>query len=335
MVTTKRIAELAGVSRGTVDRALNNKSGINSGTKERILKIAEELQYVPNIAAKTLVNKGKSFKIGCILMKDDNPFIEEVQRGIVKKNKEYSEYGMELLIRHTPFEVDHICALLDELMQEPIDGLILQPVEDERLVQRLSALDIPIVLTNTSLSNFEPLCYVGSDFYQGGRIAANLMELITGRSCRIGIVSGFQTAASHRDRVVGFEDYIRECPGMSVIDRVECHDSDILASELTENMLRVHPEIDALFIVAGGVYGACMAARSLKKDMRVICFDNIDSTKKLVEQNVIQAAVCQNPVYQGELSLKVLYEYLVKHIEPKDRNIHIDLQVKIKSNISA
>lgn len=54
-ITSKEIAELAGVSRGTVDRALKGREGVNPKTKERILKIAEENNYKPNLIGKALV----------------------------------------------------------------------------------------------------------------------------------------------------------------------------------------------------------------------------------------------------------------------------------------
>ena len=56
-VTIKKIAEVAGVSRGTVDRALNGRSGVKPEVKENILKIADELGYKPNYAAKALADK--------------------------------------------------------------------------------------------------------------------------------------------------------------------------------------------------------------------------------------------------------------------------------------
>lgn len=66
-VTVKQIAELANVSRGTVDRVLNNRSGVSEATRQKVLKIAKELHYEPNFLAKALVSKKESLKIGVIL----------------------------------------------------------------------------------------------------------------------------------------------------------------------------------------------------------------------------------------------------------------------------
>ena len=61
-VTVKQIAELANVSRGTVDRVLNNRSGVSEATRQKVLKIAKELHYEPNFLAKALVSKKESLK---------------------------------------------------------------------------------------------------------------------------------------------------------------------------------------------------------------------------------------------------------------------------------
>ena len=53
-VTVKQIAELANVSRGTVDRVLNNRSGVSEATRQKVLKIAKELHYEPNFLAKSV-----------------------------------------------------------------------------------------------------------------------------------------------------------------------------------------------------------------------------------------------------------------------------------------
>lgn len=74
-ITVKEIARLAGVSRGTVDRALKNRGGISEKTKKRILEIAEQYDYKSNIIGKALVYSGKPIHISAILNSIGNPFL--------------------------------------------------------------------------------------------------------------------------------------------------------------------------------------------------------------------------------------------------------------------
>lgn len=66
-VTSKQIAELAGVSRGTVDRALHNRGRVSPEVAERIRKLAKELEYQPNAIGRALVKTSQDFKIGVVL----------------------------------------------------------------------------------------------------------------------------------------------------------------------------------------------------------------------------------------------------------------------------
>ena len=100
-ITIKKIAELAEVSRGTVDRVLNNRGGVRENVKSRILKIIEEQNYKPNIVAKALARKQFSQKkIGIILNSIDNPFYEDVIKGILDKEKLIKDFGFSVIMEN-------------------------------------------------------------------------------------------------------------------------------------------------------------------------------------------------------------------------------------------
>ena len=80
-VTMQQIADLAGVSRGTVDRALNDRGRIRPEVAEKIKMIAKELGYQPNIAAKALSSGNQILRIGVILQYADTPTIQTVLEG--------------------------------------------------------------------------------------------------------------------------------------------------------------------------------------------------------------------------------------------------------------
>ena len=104
MATIKQIAELAGVSRGTVDRVLNNRGSVNANTAARVREIADKLNYKPNKAGLMLAAQKKNLKIGVILFPDSNPFFSEVLEGVNAKAKELSAYNFTVLIRQVPFD---------------------------------------------------------------------------------------------------------------------------------------------------------------------------------------------------------------------------------------
>ena len=97
-VTIQKIAEAAGVSRGTVDRALNNRGRIDPQVSERILRIADEMGYVPRSRRQT-ASRGKPIKIGVVTQLAGSSFMLEVNRGIQKAASELKEKNIDLILK--------------------------------------------------------------------------------------------------------------------------------------------------------------------------------------------------------------------------------------------
>ena len=98
-VTIKKIAEKSGVSRGTVDRVLNNRGNVSPDTEAIVKKVAEELGYKPNIAGKALAARKKRYNIGIILCSEGNEFFDDVMKGINRAEEESLDYGITVLMR--------------------------------------------------------------------------------------------------------------------------------------------------------------------------------------------------------------------------------------------
>ena len=96
-VTIRQIAEAAGVSRGTVDRALNNRGRIRPEVAERIRAIADEMGYKPNQLGRALSMSRNNIKIGVILQGAETPFMKEVLKGIQEACAEVDNLGIIVL----------------------------------------------------------------------------------------------------------------------------------------------------------------------------------------------------------------------------------------------
>ena len=88
-VTLQQIAEAAGVSRGTVDRALNNRGRIRPEVEERIKRIAREMGYQPSRAGRALAMAKRKIRIGVILQYMETPFMQQVLKGSWKQKKKW------------------------------------------------------------------------------------------------------------------------------------------------------------------------------------------------------------------------------------------------------
>ena len=104
MVTIKEIAELANVSRGTVDRVLNHRGAVSPETAKKVLEIARTLGYKPNRAGMALAAQKKKLRLGVILFGPENPFFQRVLEGVSAKAEELSAYDCTVLIRRVIFD---------------------------------------------------------------------------------------------------------------------------------------------------------------------------------------------------------------------------------------
>lgn len=339
MVTIKEIAALAGVSRGTVDRVLNNRGSVNPATAEKILEIARTLDYRPNRAGLVLAAQKKKLRLGVILFSPENPFYIDVLQGVQEKAEELSAYNCTVLIRQIDATPENQLLAIEELISQEVNGIALAPFNDERIRQKIRSLfemGIPTVTLNTDIEDSCRIAYVGSHYTKSGETAAGLMALMGRGPLNVGIITGSPKILCHTERIAGFTSALkRRVPDTRIVEIVENHDDEFESYEKTTRLLKVHPEINALFFAAGGVYGGCrsVTASGLAGRILIIAFDNVPTTRELVEKGIIAATICQQPRLQGSLPLEILFTYLTTGEYPAKEWYYTTADIRIRENI--
>ena len=338
----KEIADLAGVSRGTVDRVLNNRGSVDPLKEKKVLEIARALNYTPNLAGKTLAVKKKQLKFGYILFgsTSSNPFFLDVVNGIESRATELSEYGVSVEIRYAVIGDPSLqVKLIDELVDSGIAGLVITPINHPLVIDRLRQLTdsgLPVVTANSDVPGSGRIAYVGSDYYKSGETAGGIMNMICGGSAKVGIVMGSPLVLCHSERVAGFMRRIEdEYTGIEVVGTEINHDDDIQSYVVTTRLLEAHPEIDALFLVAAGVVGACRAVNDLglAGKIRVVSYDTTVASRELIQSGSIAVAITQEPFMQGAKPLDILLNYVGMGVEPDQEYYYTALGIKIKENL--
>lgn len=339
MATIKEIAELAGVSRGTVDRVLNKRGAVNPKTEAKILEIAKALDYKPNRAGIVLAAQKKKFKFGIVMFGIGNPFFDDVIAGFKEKEEELSGYNCTVLIRRiSAFGVEDQLEAIDSLVKEEINGLAISPQNDPSIAEKINQLfdmGIPTVTFNTDIAGSKRIAYVGSDYYQCGQTAAGLMHLMSSGDLNIGIVSGYSQILCHTERIAGFKSRLEQYTNLRIVDFFENKDDDFISYEKTTKMLADHPEMNAVFFAAGGTYGGCKSilAANRERNMKIITFDKIATTIEMMKRDVVSATICQQPRLQGTLPLQILFDYLATGKPPKQEYNYTSVEICIKENI--
>jgi DNA-binding LacI/PurR family transcriptional regulator len=213
-ITTKEIAEICQVSRGTVDRALNNRPGINDSTRERIWQIAKQHNYRPHLIASSL-SKGKSMSIGVVLFDLKNQYFSQISNTI---SIEARLQGYFTYIAVTEKDIELEIQILNNLASRRVDGIIILPItQGNEFVQHLKSLEIPIVTIVNRLPGI-PHVHI-NDFNAAYDSTHYISQAGYRRICFIctplrkkGAYEGRLNISSQDLRVQGFKHYMETNP---------------------------------------------------------------------------------------------------------------------------
>jgi LacI family transcriptional regulator len=339
MATIKEIAEKAGVSRGTVDRVLHNRSGVKATVAAKIRAIADELGFVPNRAGKILAACKQPIIIGCLLPDIGNKFFTDIISGFKAAEKDLSDFGVSVKIEHIKGfnAADHIAAI-KKLAKEGCSALCLTTLElpeVQSAVQKVIQDGIPVVSLNTDIPDTGRLCYIGPNYYEAGATAAGMLSLITDKPQNVLIITGSYHIRGHNERIRGFtENFTKKNIPFKKIQTIESFDDDEHAYEKTLETL-VNTEINCVFIAGAGVEGVCraVAERGLVKKIHVIAFDDTPATRIFLKEGILDFIICQQPFEQGETAIRNLFYYLIDGKITPLKNHITDTVIKIAENI--
>lgn len=213
-VTIKDVARLAGVSPSTVSRVLSNHPKISPATARRVREAMEQLGYMPNAAAKSLVSQ-TTYTLGIILPRAAeelflNPFFPEVLRGI---SVSAQQAGYDLLLASGSTEREEREAVTRLVLGRRVDGVILLHSRvGDPLIPFLREQQFPFVLIGRSEDD-GGVPSVDNDNVRAAYDATR--HLLEKGHRRIAFISGPQTFVVSRDRLAGYRAALEET-GLSV-----------------------------------------------------------------------------------------------------------------------
>ena len=326
-VTMKQIAEACQVSRGTVDRVLNNRGKVKPEIDSLVREMAKQMGYRPNTAGKALAARKKNYVIGVLLVSEGNEFFFQVEEGIRKAAEEIADFGIRVVIeRMKGYDVECQISLIQK-MKEEVQFLVLHAINDERIqniIYELKQEKIAVATLNSDIEESERLFYVGGNFVKSGETAAGMMALMMSGQAQILIATGSIKSLGHNQRVHGFGSLCkRKYTGLLVKDIIETNDDDGKAYQETKKVLDQHNEFSAIYIAAAGAAGVCKAVSDSgrMKQIAIIASDDTKTTREWMEKGLIKAIICQRPWMQGYQAILTATEYLVKDKEPQHEYI--------------
>jgi LacI family transcriptional regulator len=202
------IAKRLGVSHATVSRALNNRLYVNEETRKRVLEVARELNYKPNVVARALASQ-KTNLVGVIVPNISVRLYYECSKGI---EAVLDKHGLRALVFSSEDDEARFMAYIALLEEQRVDGIILAPgcLDSMHLVRRIEELEqtgVPVVIADSPLPQRNFVQIVIDDLYGAYLATRHLLEL---RRRKIAHICGPQEDFDAIQRLNGFKRALSE-----------------------------------------------------------------------------------------------------------------------------
>jgi LacI family transcriptional regulator len=279
----RELARLSGVSVGTVSRALNGYTDVSDETRERVIRLAAELDYTPTAAARTLVTQ-RSHVIGVFLETGEghpdlqHPFFHEVLVGL-KDCIGAAGYDLLLFASSRPGNGYGDHSYLKRCRHHNVDGAVLMGVDaDDPEVRRLLRSELPCVGVDVEL---EGACtaYVMSDNAIGAAAAVRHLHGLGHR--RIATITGLLDKKPGIDRLRGYRDACQAL-GLGFRDEYVAYGDFYFEAgqEAARRLLALDEPPTAIFAASdmmaiGAVRAAFEAGLTVPDDLSVVGFDDM------------------------------------------------------------
>jgi LacI family transcriptional regulator len=332
-VRLKDIANELGVSVVTVSRALRDRPDIATETKARILDRVKELNYRPNLTARSLVT-GRSSLIGFVVPDLIHPFFGEIAKGLSSALREKGYYVIVASSESDPrLEQDEI----EHMLAHHLDCLVLASCQqNSEWLHRIGEAGVPLVLIDRRFSGFNSN-FVGVNDYHVGELATK--HLISQGCRRIAHIRGPVTSVGN-SRAEGYRDTL-ERHGITVSDDyiISAGDSSESDAETRgrramEAVLTLKPRPDGLFcfndtVAVGAMFKAFEAGMSIPKNLAIVGCGNYHYSSKL---QVPLSSVDQRAVEIGERTARMITHLLGKEASSRSRKVVLQPELIVRAS---
>ena len=337
-VTVRDIAKVAGVSVASVSNVLNGVDKVSEETREKIIQVMLDLDYHPNLVARSL-SKRKSDMIGLLLpitdegpsstslLLRDNPFYGELLSGVEAKA---SEYGYDVLIKG--IRSGESCR--DWILKRNLDGAIFLGNYSEVLSEEMQGLGKRLVLVDCYDEGTQIHSTIGIDDENGGYLAAK--HLLENGHRKIALVaSNVNLDGPIRRRYLGFKKAMEEFGITQTDDLILLDELSFDGGYRIGKKLLKRNDITAVFavgdVMAFGILKAMYeVGKQIPEDLSIVGFDN---TKGCEYSKPALTSVDQ-PVYdRGRMAVEALAA-AIKEENPTLTHKTLPVSLKIRNSVA-
>ncbi len=215
-------------------------------------------------------------------------------------------------------------------------GIVLAPCDPEVVaptVDKMSAQNVQTLLLNVDVPQSSRLCYVGSDYVQAGRLAAELLgQMMKGRG-RVAPIIFPDRGNMIPQKLTGFREEIGRYPEIEILGPYSFSRTGEGVYEDTLKLIQSESP-DALFMSYGQMENVARAIEDagMAEKILLVGFDTSEEVLSYLDKRVISAVIAQGPAQQGMLCVRLLYDFLAQGIRPRSSLVHAKLEIITHQN---
>lgn len=341
--TSKDIAKLAEVSRGTVDRVIHNRGKVSEQARMKVEKVLKEINYQPNVLAKAL-QASQLIKIAVLMPSPENDvYWKEPLAGIneAEANITLFDVSYESFYFNRKDNKD-FKKMANQVIDTELDGVIFAPFFYREALDFLNECkdkNLPCVTFNTHIDSDYLLSFVGQDLHLSGQVAAGLLHKITPTSGTILIVhfnENISNAMHMQEKEVGFREYFSnkkeegwKIRTLSITEETQDGQFDHLDTIFDNN-----PNIVAAFVTTSKTFVLAQYLKFNDINCHLVGYDLLEDNINYLESGEIDFLIHQKPRQQALLAATNIVDALtLKKKIPEE--VLLPIEIISKENIES
>ena len=335
--TIKDIAQMAGVSAGTVDRVLHQRGEVSESSKRKVEAILKEIDYQPNMYAIGLARK-KKYHFGCFIPKyEPNDYWYTVACGVRKALDEVAPFNISVdFIYYDHSDKASYVAESRKLLSCKFDAVLIAPnynLETLDFTRQLSEQGTVFAFIDVNVEGAGALTYIGQDSFRSGYIAARIFcdtgfdgqEVVLLRTEKDPDAQEIQM----QRRLEGFNAYMNARHLNICLHDITLKRDGLENYRTLDDFFEHHPGVSGGVVFNSRVYRVGEYLKSRGRSLNLIGYDLLPQNIALLKDGVIDYLIGQRPAMQGYSCIKMLTDKVVfkREVEPL-RYMPVDILMK-------
>ncbi len=343
-IRIKDVAELAGVSVGTVDRVIHNRPNVSKTAREKVEKALKEVDYHPNMYASALAYN-KKYNFDFIIPKHESEaYWEEIEEGAMSACEHRRDFNINMkMMYYNRFDKNTFVQVTEQCLKDQPDGVIIVPTTldvTREFTDILHDQDIPFILLDSYMPDLKPLSFYGQDSFFSGYFAGRMLMLLAAKENEIMLMkqmkNGNVASKQQENRETGFRHYMRDhFPEVKITEvNLPLNEEREQYDDILDTFFKEHPHVHhcITFNSKAHLVGEFLQ-KSNRRNVQIMGYDMVNKNAECVKQGSISFLIAQHAYMQGFSCIETLFEAIVLKKEVTPIN-YMPIEILTKENVN-